>query len=527
MGDLQSRLGRALRICSGAAAVLMSGAAVAEVPLAPVQYYVNVQPIQVCATDGPCAPVSEPGSSQIGFVDPSGVDITRAILNQAGIDVNFFAKQTYNTNSNLSSPFNTLQITPSNVPDRLNSADFSSLSDQAPPNPIKGGNSPTPAPPLSLDPHTVNMFFINSLSPAEGVTGTFYGLAWIGNNGASIAMNSFGNMGPRGLVGAVPDALAHEMVHNLGLDHSTDNDPQQLKNLMSVVRNVPTIATELTRLGAGLGAGTADQLNSAQVLHIIDPTGARDGAGNPVLSNQFLNPIPKIDTQISDKTTPADFSVSFQNPGRSDESLQTLTLTTPAGFLLEFGTFEPLGLQRDTPGIIANPTFANCTSFGEDEEACQSLTLAFAGVPFVLMDQFDYTVDVCRQTASSCDLVPLSELINDLTGGTYKYQFSDGYQTTSVLRPLGDPILDANSWTPDLTTPTGLDLSQFTPFFSGLPCIMQTGMTACPDLDLAAERYDLLVFETPEPPNIAIIFVGLGLWLALDTRRRGRSGAAV
>jgi hypothetical protein len=121
--------------------------------------------------------------------------------------------------------------------------------------------------------------------------------------------------------------------------------------------------------------------------------------------------------------------------------------------------------------------------------------------------------------------VPLSELINDLTGGTYKYQFSDGYQTTSVLRPLGDPILDANSWTPDLTTPTGLDLSHFTPFFSGLPCIMQTGMTACPDLDLAAERYDLLVFETPEPPNIAIIFVGLGLWLALDTRRRGRNGA--
>jgi hypothetical protein len=174
---------------------------------------------------------------------------------------------------------------------------------------------------------------------------------------------------------------------------------------------------------------------------------------------------------------------------------------------------------------MPNPTFANCTSFGEDEEACRSLTLAFAGAPFVLRDQFDYTVDVCRQTALSCDLVPLSELINDLTGGTYKYQFSDGYQTTSVLRPLGDPILDANSWTPDLTTPTALDLSHFTPFFSGLPCIMQTGMTACPDLDLAAERYDLLVFETPEPPNIAIIFVGLGLWLALDTRRRGRNGA--
>jgi hypothetical protein len=113
--------------------------------------------------------------------------------------------------------------------------------------------------------------------------------------------------------------------------------------------------------------------------------------------------------------------------------------------------------------------------------------------------------------------------VNDLTGGIYTYTFSDGYQTSSILQPLGDPILDANSWRPDLAIPTALDLNLFTPFFTGLPCV--TAMTTCPEPDVHADRYDLLDFEpVPEPPSIAVLFAGLGLWLVFDSRRQRRGG---
>src|SRR5438132_1278751 len=79
-----------------AAAILISTAAPAGTAPTPVQYFVNVQPIDVCPTIIPlasassgCAPVGAAGSSQFGFVDSNGIDITRAILNQASIDVNF------------------------------------------------------------------------------------------------------------------------------------------------------------------------------------------------------------------------------------------------------------------------------------------------------------------------------------------------------------------------------------------------------------------------------------------------------
>ena len=88
MGRFGSRVGCSAVIGGWAAiAGLISAAAFAQVP---VQYFVNVQPIDVCASDGSnCAPFND-GVAQIGVADPStGQDITRAILNQAGINVTY------------------------------------------------------------------------------------------------------------------------------------------------------------------------------------------------------------------------------------------------------------------------------------------------------------------------------------------------------------------------------------------------------------------------------------------------------
>jgi hypothetical protein len=87
-----------------AAACLASSAAQAACPvldtLTGASCYILVQPIDVCSSTGQfCAPFntnssigspttqSQTGTNRIGFFDPSGKDVTRALLNQIGIDL--------------------------------------------------------------------------------------------------------------------------------------------------------------------------------------------------------------------------------------------------------------------------------------------------------------------------------------------------------------------------------------------------------------------------------------------------------
>jgi len=494
-----------------AAGTLISASAFAQ-----DQYYININPIQLCPGGPPnCVMVSPPGSSQIGFTDPATqTDITRAILSQAGIDVHWGPLQMLASPADTNQTPNTLQLFPGMVSGQVSSPDFQSLSDQSDqdPNAIKNGGMPNPVPPLTSDPHTINLFVNSKLNPNDTLKGsTYFGLGLIGNNGVVVDQAIFGSQSSFfGTRGAVPDAFAHELVHDLGLDHGTDNSPQQLNNLMSAVRNEPSISGALS----ALGMATAAQLNTQQIHDIIDP--AHAGAlSPPTLTNSFLNPIPNIDTRISDKTTPPDFSVLFSGGGRPDESLQTLTLTAPAGF--DPNTFFQFRPNGNPDNLTVDSTLTGCTV-----TRCSSLVLDFTGGEnaFVNGDSIDYTLCVSDE---GC--VPVS--VGDLAGGTYTYDFSDGYQTTSLLQVIStDLILNANSWNPDLAIPTGLDLARFTPFFTGLPCVMQPGMTTCPPIVIEADTVDdLIFFQTPEPPSVAVLFAGLGLWFALDTRRRRRARA--
>jgi hypothetical protein len=117
----------------------------------------------------------------------------------------------------------------------LDSSDFRPLSDQVPttstaipPNPpcaISQMTIPLTSPctvpppsPLSSDPGTINLFFVNQLSPPLLMPGTLYGFSWIGNNGVAIGGDAFFAPTP---LDARPDTIAHELGHNLGLDHGT------------------------------------------------------------------------------------------------------------------------------------------------------------------------------------------------------------------------------------------------------------------------------------------------------------------
>jgi hypothetical protein len=84
----------------------------------------------------------------------------------------------------------------------------------------KGGTPVAPlggaalTPPFSPpDPAIVNLFFVNTLNPPAAIGGTLYGLAWICNNGVAISSQT--------LAQSRPDTIAHELLHNLCLDHTT------------------------------------------------------------------------------------------------------------------------------------------------------------------------------------------------------------------------------------------------------------------------------------------------------------------
>ena len=215
-----------------------------------VPCFITVQPIDVCGTTGgSCAPfnatstngvgnpstagapfnsagepVNEASLNPIGFtVDPAtgmsppstgyttpGVDITRTLLNQLGVDLMWLKMATYNsaTNKNTGTTFQTLNVTQttnSAGATIFQSSDFLTLSYQ---NQIKQGtptfginhttNLPNPNPnypfqPLGFPSNVINMFFVNTLNPPpQQAGGTLFGFGWIGNNGVAIAQNVFG-----------------------------------------------------------------------------------------------------------------------------------------------------------------------------------------------------------------------------------------------------------------------------------------------------------------------------------------------
>ena len=474
----------------------------------PITDYITVQPIDVCAgaagTTTGCAPVNSFGqnyrTAAVGAIGSlagspaSNTNVTRAIWNQIGLDITYLPAVQYPNAGN----FLTLAVDPGSNP--LTSTQFLNLSDQSN---ISMGLPPTPAPPLSQNPTTINLFFVNTLVPITPPGGTLYGFAWIDNNGVAIAANSLGGAGAR------PDTVAHELGHNFSLDHNTFGagpnpsgvcDSACASNLMTAGdnRTLSTPANVLTNLKNG----TADQLNALQAEQVLDPTG-------------FLNPIPLVSSRISPRTgedLSANFHVSFDSLGRPGEFLSKLTLTAPDGVSFLAETFSVIGA---TPGLQGKVTCESPCSGG-------SIVLDFVGGAFVLGQSFDYTIGVCRQEEGGCRLGAADQL---LANGTYTYQFeTDGvtngavvpfeiFQTTSSLLDIDDEIADliADSQTPDLLFPSQiLNPTTFVGFFSQ-PCTLGT---SCPPLVLADADPAEDNPPVPEPSSLVIVLSALILLTA-------------
>ena len=162
------------------------------------------------------------GIAGVSTTNPSGTFIS-ALLNGSG------GTGTYQVNVSQTIGSSKKPVPIMVFPGTLTSMDFQTLSDQVPPMPpnttpcaISQMTIPPvppcgpPPSPLSADPGTVNLFFVNNLTPPT--PGQLYGFSWIGNNGVAISGQTFVVAAP---LTARPDTIAHELGHNLGLDHTT------------------------------------------------------------------------------------------------------------------------------------------------------------------------------------------------------------------------------------------------------------------------------------------------------------------
>jgi hypothetical protein len=265
MRGLKSRPRRMVwSLLLAAAVCLTAGTARAtctpQPPPSGIVCFMVVQPIDVCGTTGTstCAPFNTTSTNGVGnpsltgtnpagsplnpigftvnpatgAVNPAtgGVDTTRVLLNQIGVDLTLQPMATFNspTNPLTNTTFQTLNVTQttnSAGATVFDSADFKSLSYQ--PQISQGTatispNTVFPKAPLGVPSTVVNLFFVNTLvPPTQQSGGTLYGLGWIGNNGVAISQNTFGYPRSRTSPPPRPDTIAHELLHDLGLDHTT------------------------------------------------------------------------------------------------------------------------------------------------------------------------------------------------------------------------------------------------------------------------------------------------------------------
>lgn len=187
---------------------------------------VTIQPIRVC------------NELDTRFLDSSSTycattnlfeEETDQIWSQAGIDINFLPRVNL-----FRSSFLTID----------DDAEFTSL--------VAGSGNKQ-----NSDSQVLNMWFLDTLFPE---TGTF-GLGLLGGNGIAIASDTFtfnGGIGRR-------DTIAHEIGHNLGLDHNDFGAGGSL-NVMTAGnagRLVPSSINDIFPTGAN-----TDQLTSAQISEV-------------------------------------------------------------------------------------------------------------------------------------------------------------------------------------------------------------------------------------------------------------------
>ncbi len=204
-------------------------------PTNPVTEIITVQPIDVCGTT--CAPIANLGTWEA---------YANAIWNQAGIAFDFLAPTDLVAPSFLNTTITATTKYPSGEPD--------DMAHQLMYGSGHGQNS---------NPSTLNVWFVDSLtvindtSPKQNIA-PVYGQGFIGGNGSILATE------PNSSTGKIPapDTLAHELGHNLGLEHVTGPANNLLYPIGRTVPSAPCQVTPYTCTGPK--QPTTDLLTASQ-----------------------------------------------------------------------------------------------------------------------------------------------------------------------------------------------------------------------------------------------------------------------
>jgi hypothetical protein len=492
-------------------------------------YTVNISqtvPSTAITATGPIGFVVNPATGA-AYPATGGVNITRALLNQIGVDVTFNNIVKYNSPTNPlpdTTTFQTLNVaqTTNNIGAIIfQSQDFLTLSQQNAISQTGKVPNPTTPPgvPVSSTSSVMNMFFVNKLNPpATQSGGQLYDFSWVNNNGISIGGNTFFPPFP---LTPRTTLLAHAILHNLGLDHTTYGAgpyepesasnpfppggivpplppnpivgecdagyPACMANLMTAgnLRTEPTVACVLA--GSSLSScsgkptlanGLAGQLTiekqqnallpQSQQFTVVDPSG-------------FLQPIANSTTTLNLSSNGKSMTVTLTGPaagsGRPNETLIEWVLVPPPGVKFN-NQFTQISQSPSRPTLLQDAEFPFAdqdNAPGGDYQMGTLYNTCTAPSAQCLIVEFN------RPGAGANSSIKFSKGFTtavssaELCGADVTFVFNDGYMTTSALScPAGASTLTASAQTPDLaaaTPPQIVDQAAFaTAAADNLPC---------------------------------------------------------